>query len=269
VKAVLPVHLNGQPCDMNAIHQIAQDNKLAVLEDACHALGGSIGDQPIGAGTAGQTIMFSLHPVKAIAMGEGGVLTTSDPYRAERFRVLRNHGLIQARDSFRNEAAAFDANGDPNPWYYELHDPSPNYRASDIHCALGRSQLRKLERFTAQRHKLAALYDQELADLSPVLRPIEAVNWGESGHHLYPVLIDFDAIGRDRASLMGGLRKRNIGTQVHYIPVHRQPYYADLCPDTTLPGADRYYARCLSLPLSVSMDEDDVRRVARALHAEL
>lgn len=269
VKAVLPVHLNGQPCDMESIHPIAQDNGLAVIEDACHALGGSIGNQPIGVGTAGQTTMFSLHPVKAIAMGEGGVLTTRDPLCAERFRILRNHGLIQARDSFRNHAAAFDANGNPNPWYYELHAPSPNYRASDIHCALGRSQLRKLESFTARRRKLAAFYDQELADLSAVLRPIKSVPWGTSGHHLYPVLFDFEAMGRDRASLMTALRERDIGTQVHYIPVHRQPYYADLYPSTVLPGADRYYERCLSLPLSVSMDEDDVKHVSSALHAEL
>lgn len=269
VKAVLPVHLNGQPCNMDAIHPLAKDNGLAVIEDACHALGGSIGDQPIGAGAAGQTTMFSLHPVKSIAMGEGGVLTTRDAHCAERFRILRNHGLIQARDSFRNHAAAFDANGNPNPWYYELHAPAPNYRASDIHCALGRSQLRKLDSFTARRRKLAALYDQELADLSPMLRPIKTAPWGTSGHHLYPVLFDFEAIGRDRANLMAALRERNIGTQVHYIPVHRQPYYADLYPGTVLPGADRYYARCLSLPLSVPMDEDDVRRVSSALHAEL
>lgn len=269
VKAVLPVHLNGQPCDMISIFEITQAHGVAVIEDACHALGGTIGDRKIGASRNGQMTMFSLHPVKSIAMGEGGVLTTNDAECVARLKTLRNHGMIQNPDAFRNRDDAFDASGDPNPWYYEMHAPAPNYRASDIHCALGRSQLAKLDRFTERRRELAALYDQALADLTPVLQPIDTVSWGTSGHHLYPVLIDFDAAGKDRSTLMSSLRGRGIGTQVHYIPVHRQPYYADFYPGTSLPGADQYYARCLSIPLSAAMSDADATRVADALHAEL
>lgn len=268
LRAVLPVHLNGQPCDMPRIAAAADG--LAIVEDACHALGGTVVDNagnshPVGDAQFSAMTMFSLHPVKAIAMGEGGVLTTNDASTAARLRRSRNHGLVHDLTDFRNTGAAFAADGSGNPWYYELHEPSFNYRASDIHCALGLSQLNKLDTFVARRQALADRYDAALADLSPVLRPVPRVTWGASGRHLYPILIDFAAAGCDRATLMRQLRARSIGTQVHYIPVHRQPYYTAHCPGTDLPGADRYYDRCLSLPLFPTMTDVDVAHVAATL----
>lgn len=274
LRAALPVHLNGQPCDMPAIASLAADLGMELIEDACHALGGTIDGpentgHPVGDGNFSRTAMFSMHPVKAIAMGEGGILTTNDAAYAAKLQGLRNHGLVRDDAAFRDTGAAFAADGHANPWYYELHELGLNYRASDIHCALGLSQLHKLDAFIERRQRLADLYDDALAGLAPVLRPVPRVSWGTSGRHLYPVLIDFPATGHDRGALMQALRQRGVGTQVHYIPVHRQPYYTDLYGSQHLPGADAYYARCLSLPLFPAMTDDDVDRVAGELHSLL
>lgn len=264
-RVVLPVHLNGQPCDMAGIAAVARRHGLAVVEDACHALGGRVANHQVGDGHFSTMAMFSLHPVKAIAMGEGGVLTTNDAAITATLRRQRNHGLVREPADFVNGAMAFDADGSANPWYYELHEPGFNYRASDIHCALGLSQLAKLDRFLARRRTVAALYDRLLTPLAPLLRPVPRVTWGESGWHLYPVLIDFTAAGTTRARLMKALAAQAIGSQVHYIPVHRQPAYRDLAGDLDLPGADAYYARCLSLPFYPAMTDGDAERVAAAL----
>ncbi len=270
VRAVLPVHLNGQACDMTAIADICRAYGLATIEDACHALGGAITEadgrlNTVGNGRFSQLTMFSLHPVKAIAMGEGGVLTTNDPDSEATLHRLRNHGLTKDVDDFVDRHAGFAADGRVNPWYYEMHAPGFNYRASDIHCALGESQLAKLDGFIARRHAIADLYDRALAGLAPIVRPVPRVPWASSGHHLYPVLVDFAAIGRDRAAVMHALRDRGVGTQVHYIPVHRQPYYRSRYLEAELPGADAYYARCLSLPLFPAMTDADVSRVVDEL----
>lgn len=265
-RAVFPVHLNGQPCNMPALREVARAHGLEMVEDACHALGGSLGARTIGDGAFARMTMFSFHPVKLIAMGEGGALTTNDAATAAALRHLRNHGLMTEPERFRNQDDAFDAAGQAHPWYYELHEPGFNYRASDIHCALGLSQLGRLDAAVARRRALADLYDAALADLAPRLRPVRRVGWGESGWHLYPVLIDFASMEADRGTLTRALRARGIGTQVHYFPVHRQPYYAERYGDTALPGAERYYARCLSLPLFPAMADGDVGRVSDALH---
>ncbi len=264
-RAVFPVHLNGQSVDMAGLKHVADRHDLKIVEDACHALGGTVGGRPVGDCVNSDMAMFSLHPVKTIAMGEGGVLTTNDDDVAASLRGLRNHGLVRDAALFENTAMAFDDNGDANPWYYELHAPAFNYRASDIHCALGTSQLAKLERFVEARRKLAKTYDDELADLAPMVRPVPRIDHGESGWHLYVVQIDFDAIGRERSAVMRDLRQNGVGTQVHYIPIHRQPYYRERHGNLDLPGADAYYRRCLSLPLYPTMTETDVARVVSAL----
>ncbi len=264
-RAVYPVHLNGQSADMAGIKEVADRHGLKIIEDACHALGGTTHGHPVGDCVNSDMAMFSLHPVKTIAMGEGGVLTTNDEGLAATLRGLRNHGLVRDAASFENTAMAFDKKGNANPWYYELHAPAFNYRASDIHCALGTSQLTKLERFVDARRKLADSYDEALAPLAPNIRPVSRVNRGTSGWHLYAVLIDFDGIGTERASVMHQLRESGIGTQVHYIPVHRQPYYRERHGNLDLSGADAYYRRCLSLPLYPTMTDADVARVVGAL----
>ena len=265
VKAALPVHLNGQQANMAALAAISTKAGVALVEDACHALGNT------GAGACGNSAMacFSTHPVKAIAMGEGGVVSTNDPVLAERLARYRNHGMSRDAASFANRDLAFAADGNANPWYYEMAEPGYNYRAPDVLCALGLSQLKKLDRFVVRRRQLAVLYDRALGPLAPLVRRVPPVAWSEHAYHLFAVLIDFAAAGVDRAEVMHRLRAAGIGSQVHYLPVHRQPYYQQRYGRLDLPGADAYYARCLSLPIFPTMADGDVDRVVAALAAAL
>lgn len=258
LRAVFPVHLNGQLCDMQAIEAIARRHGLAIVEDACHALG----LPGIGAAAHGGMACFSTHPVKAIATGEGGVVTTADTKLAATLLRMRSHGMVREPAAFENRALGFDGDA-PNPWYYEMPEPGWNYRLPDVLCALGISQLRKLDAFFARRQQIAAQYDRLLAPLAPALRPIPRTR--AHGWHLYAVLVDFAALGTTRRRFMAALRERGIGTQVHYLPVHRQPYYMRRYGETPLPGADAYYARCLSIPFYPAMTDADVGRVVDAL----
>lgn len=259
VKIAIPVHLNGQLCDMPALRTVADKGDYVLIEDACHSLGA--GD--IGACRHSTMACFSTHPVKAIATGEGGVVTTGDVAAADRMRRLRSHGMERATARFENRDMAFDGN-EPNPWYYEMSEIGWNYRIPDVLCALGLSQLKKLKRFHHRRVELAALYDCLLAPLDPVLRPIRH-GARPHGWHLYAVLIDFESLGLSRARLMAMLHAQGIGTQVHYIPVNKQPYYKERYGDIPLSGADAYYSRCLSLPLFPTMTDREVERVVGAL----
>lgn len=270
VRSLFPVHLNGQTPDLAALGALAARRGLAMVEDACHALGAtytSPGGRRVAVGSCADATMaaFSFHPVKTVAMGEGGAITTNDETIARRLRSLRSHGMVREPSAFQLRAQAFGPDGQANPWYYEMPEPGFNYRASDIHCALGLSQLRKLDRFVAARRALAAAYDRALAPLAPIVRPLKRVPWCEAAWHLYVVRIDFKAAGVTRAVLMRALLKEGIGSQVHYLPVHRQPYYRRLYGDLALPGADAYYEQTLSLPLFVGMSEADVARVAETL----
>lgn len=271
VKVAIPVHLNGWACDMTTLAGAADKHGVTLLEDAAHAIGTTVSENgtrvPVGACTQSRMAIFSFHPVKTVTSAEGGAVTTNDPALAARMRRLRSHGITHRPEEFIDQAAAFDTQGRPNPWYHEMHEPAPNYRLSDVHCALGLSQLRKLDRFVSRRLALAGRYDRLLAPLAPVIRPVPRAAGCEPGLHLYAVLIDFAAIGMDRAAVMQTLREQGIGTQVHYIPVHRQPYYRKRYGDLNLPGADAYYARELSLPLYPDMQDDDVDRVVEALAA--
>ena len=166
-----------------------------------------------------------------------------------------------------NHLAAFDGGGDANPWYYAMAEPGFNYRASDIHCALGLSQLGKLGGFIASRRALAERYDEALRPLEPVVRPVERVGRCDPAWHIYVTRIDFAAAGVSRAAVMTSLRAAGIGSQVHYLPVHRQPYYRDRYGDIDLPGVMDYYDHCLSLPLFPAMSDADVVRVAALLKA--
>ena len=232
---------------------------VPLVEDACHALGLA----QIGATSQSRMACFSTHPVKAISTGEGGLVTCAQHELARRLRELRSHGMIREASRFKDQELAFDG-AVANPWYYEMHEIGANYRLPDILCALGLSQLRKLDRFHCRRVEIAALYDRLLAPLAPILRPV-ARPTQLHGWHLYVVLIDFAALNTTRATFMRALRSHDIGSQVHYVPVHRQPYYRDRYGDIILPGADAYYRRCLSIPIYPSMTDEDVERVAHAI----
>ena len=269
IKAVFPVHLAGQCVDMAAIEPIARRHDLKIVEDACHTLGATCGGRPVGACAASDMAVFSFHPVKTVAMGEGGAVTARDPKLAQRLADFRSHGMVREPARFAIRDQAFDAAGEPNPWYYEMPEPGFNYRASDIHCALGLSQIKKLGRFVTERRRIVDWYDRALAPLAPIVKPMARVPGCEPAWHLCAVRIDFKAAGVARGAVMRALAARGIGSQVHYLPVHRQPYYRRLYGDLRLSGADAYYERTLSLPLFVGLTQADVARVAGALAGAL
>ena len=271
--AVFPVHLAGQSCDMAALYTIAEREKLFIVEDGCHALGTRYdgparGYYPVGASSHSDMTVFSFHPVKTIAMGEGGAVTTHSGAIARRLRRLRSHGIERESGAFALEHLAYDGAGAANPWYYELQELGFNYRASDIHCALGLSQLGKLARFIEARRQLVAAYDEALAPFARLIAPLARVPGCSPAWHLYVVQIDFAALGLERAAVMRKLVAAGIGTQVHYLPVPFHPYYAALEPSDPAqryPGAATYYATALSLPLFVGMDPADPKRIVGTL----
>ena len=262
VRVVLPVHMAGQPADTEALAKIAAAVGAVIVEDASHALGTALRGDTVGACTHASMATFSFHPVKTIAAGEGGMVTTRDGRLADALTRARNHGMTRDPAAFTARDQAFDADGAPYPWYYEMEAPAPNYRLSDLHAALARSQLSRLDALADRRRALMQLYRKRFAghvQLSSEV-PDATICW-----HLCAALIDFSAAGKDRAAVMFELRERGIGSQVHYIPLHRQPYYRAHCGGPDLPGAEAWYARTLSLPLFPEMVDDDVDRVADAL----
>ena len=270
VRAAVVVHLNGEYGDMAEIAAIAGEHGIALIEDACHAIAtrfaGENGDMAeVGSCAHGAMAVFSLHPVKTITMGEGGVITTNDADLADRMRAARSHGMTREATRFANAQLGFDADGSANPWYYEMPQPGYNYRATDFACALGLSQLGRLDAFRDRRQSLKSRYDRLFSGFPGPVKIVPTGQHCDPCRHLYPVLIDFDAVGKSRARVMAELRDHGIGTQVHYIPIHLQPYYRALSPELSLPGAERYYARALSLPLYPDMEDGDVDRVVEAL----
>jgi UDP-4-amino-4,6-dideoxy-N-acetyl-beta-L-altrosamine transaminase len=267
IKTIIPVHFAGQPVDMEEIYRLAREHGAFIIEDACHALGASYnlaGDNTkIGSCRQSDMTVFSFHPVKHITTGEGGAITTSDPILAERLRKFRSHGI--EKDDFQNREMAAASNGDKNPWYYEMQELGYNYRLTDIQAALGISQLEKLETSIKMRRALASYYDGLIADAfdNRYCRPLAKISDREHAYHLYVVRIDYEHFGRSRAAVMNGLRERGIGTQVHYIPIHLQPYYRKLYKSGPgdCPGAEQYYREALSLPLYPGLTTGDCERV--------
>ncbi|MFZ5608517.1 MAG: UDP-4-amino-4,6-dideoxy-N-acetyl-beta-L-altrosamine transaminase [Pseudomonadota bacterium] len=270
VKLAIPVHLAGQPCDLISLGAIATEHGARLVEDACHALGTRYGNgQRVGDCATSAAACFSFHPVKTIAMGEGGAVTTNDPEVAARMRRLRHHGMASAPGHFAYPAHGLAADGKANPWYYEMPELGYNYRASDLQCALGLSQLAKLDRFAETRRHLVRRYEARLSVMAPRIRFIARAPHADPCWHLAVALIDFAALGRDRRAVMAALRDQAIGSQVHYFPVSHQPYYVARYGAPDLPGAWRYYERCLSLPLHAGMKDADVDRVCDALEGLL
>lgn len=266
VKAVLPVHLGGRICDLPGLARVATAAGAAMVEDACHAIGGiDGGGDRIGAGHHAAAATFSLHPVKTLAAAEGGMVTLNDPVRAERMRRLRNHAVT--RDAMTDAVLSMDGDGLANPWSYEQVELGFNYRMNELEAALGQSQLAKLDRFAARRGALAALYHDALTAL-PQVWPVPS-GPGVPCLHLYQVHIDFRDLGLSRARVMRDLAAQGVGTQVHYIPLYRQPYFRDRYGQGPLPGAEAFYEGVLALPLFPAMSDGDVARVADALMAVL
>jgi UDP-4-amino-4,6-dideoxy-N-acetyl-beta-L-altrosamine transaminase len=265
-RAVVPVHFGGLACDMEAIKVIAGNAGAMVIEDAAHALGGQYADgSRIGSNAYANMTVFSFHPVKAIAAGEGGIVTTNDEAIYRRLLRLRSHGINKLDDPLEQLDQAF-TNGVANPWYHEMQELGYHYRITDIQCALALSQLKKLDSFIARRREIALAYDADFASFTN-LRPAQPPEGRDkSGHHLYVVRIDFEGIGKSRRDVMMALRDRGIGSQVHYIPVPGQPVYRRLQNRAEdYPAAMQYYHEALSIPLFYDLSDEQRQSVVEAL----
>lgn len=265
ISAITPVHFGGLPCDMKAISKIAKDNNALVYEDAAHAIGATYRDgKKVGSCAYSKMTAFSFHPVKQIAAGEGGMVTTNDEEIYRFMLRFRSHGINKMGDKFKNQEAAF-TEGTSNIWYYEMQELGMHYRITDIQCALGLSQLKKLDKFIARRRQLAKQYDILLSEFEH-LKPAQIIGRNQSGHHLYPLRINFEALKTTRAKFMLALREKDIITQVHYIPVNTNPYYQNLkISNKSYPEADKYYQQALTIPLYYSLTNDEQLYVVDAL----
>lgn len=264
-RAIVPVHLGGLPVDLDPIIRLARARQLFVVEDGCHALGASYRDHKIGAGRS-DAVVFSFHPVKHITTLEGGAVVTRSAHLKARVERLRQHGI--ERDPQRMD------NPPVGPWVYEVQELGWNYRLSDVACALGRSQLAKLDQFVAARRELAAVYRHAIEELAFGDRvvPPARLDDRESAHHLFAVAIDFAHFATTRAAVMQRLADAGIATQVHYVPLLDHPLHAARCPlerASPRPGVDQFYARTLTLPLFPAMTADDARRVIGELASAL
>jgi len=265
--AVIPVAFAGQSCDMQAIRDAvdaaagAGGRDVCVIEDASHALGSRYRDANVGACVYSDMTVFSFHPVKHITTGEGGMVLTNDELLHRRLRRFRSHGIT----SIRSELLASEP---PSRGYYEQQELGYNYRITDLQCALGLSQLRKLPTFMARRRSIVDAYNRAFDGCSKLRVPYESPLCA-TNFHLYVLQIDFEAIGMRRDDLMGQLLDRGVQTQVHYIPVHTQPFYRERFGTGwgDCPVAESYYKRCLSIPLHPRMGDDDVNKVIDAVKA--
>lgn len=256
-KVVVPVHLCGQPCDMQAIHALATRYGFRIIEDASHAIGGKYQGEFIGNCRYSDITVFSFHPVKIITTAEGGMALTNDAALAERMALLRSHGITREPSKMTHES--------DGPWYYQQIDLGFNYRMTELQAALGVTQLERLDRYVARRHELARRYDQLLAGL-PVTTPWQHPD-SYSGLHLYVIRLQLETLRSSHRQVFESLREQGIGVNLHYIPVHTQPYYQRMGFQAgDFPEAERYYREAISLPMFQTMTEQQQDEVIAALH---
>lgn len=246
-KAIVAVDYAGQPCDYDRLRIIADRHNLAIVSDACHALGGKYKGRPVG--SLADLSTFSLHPVKPITTGEGGVITTNDSELARRMRIFRNHGITTDHRQREQQGS----------WFYEMVDLGYNYRITDFQCALGQSQLRKLSTWIARRQEIARRYDNAFSPL-PFIRLLETREEVSHAYHLYVIRLNTARLRRTRTEIFAALRDEGIGVNVHYIPVHLHPFYRQrfgtevgLCP-----VAEAAYEEIISLPIFPRMSDGDI-----------
>lgn len=259
-KVLIPVHLCGTSCDMRSIASLSKQFGFKVIEDASHAIGGKYLSQPVGSCRYSDITVFSFHPVKIITTGEGGIAVTNSGDLAVRMRRLRSHGITREPAEVTN-----DPDGD---WYYEQLELGFNYRMTDMQAALGISQMERLDEFVQKRHEIAEWYDSQFVDLSiePLSRPADSY----SALHLYVVLLSPE-IARDvHRKVFKILREKQIGVNLHYIPIYRQPYYRQNGFDGySLTGAEDYYRRAISIPMFPGLSAENLETVADALRSVL
>lgn len=255
-KVVVPVHLCGQPCDMAAIGKLAKEYGFKLIEDASHAIGGRYQDQPIGNCEYSDITVFSFHPVKIVTTAEGGAALTNSKELADKMGILRSHGITRDPKLMNGKSHG--------GWYYQQIDLGFNYRMTELQAALGVSQMQRLDDFVMARHKLANGYNEKLSDL-PLTLPYQLPDT-YSGLHLFVIRLRLDAIELTHSQVFDALRERGIGVNLHYIPVHTQPYYQDMgFSDGDFPESERYYSEAISLPMFHGMTEEQQDTVVETL----
>ncbi|WP_428032914.1 UDP-4-amino-4,6-dideoxy-N-acetyl-beta-L-altrosamine transaminase [Ancylobacter sp.] len=259
-KVVVPVHFAGQPCDMARIHALGLHYGFRIIEDASHAIGGSYRGEPIGNGRHSDITVFSFHPVKIITTAEGGMALTNDDALATRLGLLRSHGIT--RDP------ALMSGASDGPWYYQQVALGFNYRMTDIQAALGVSQIERLAAYVARRHQIAQRYDRLLADL-PLTLPWQHPE-GYSAFHLYVIRLRLEQLGTSHRAVFEALRAADIMVNLHYIPVHTQPFYQQMgFRPGDYPEAERYYREAISIPIHPQLTDAEQDRVVDVLREAL
>jgi len=254
-KAILPVHFAGLPCDMPKIAKIAKKHNLAVIEDACHALGAEYKANgkwvKVGSCKHSDMAVFSFHPVKHITTGEGGAITTNNKKIYERLKALRSHGIYKDKSIMKK-----------GQWHYEMRSLGFNYRITDFQCALGFSQLKKISRFIKRRIEITDMYNNFFKNIRGMEIPFSGNDF-KSSWHIYALKIDYKYFGFKRQAFMDALKKRGIATQVHYIPVYKQPFYKTNYKSgfRHYPGAEAYYEKALTLPVYLGLTDKDIGRI--------
>ncbi len=276
IKAIFPVHFAGLPCDMGRIKQLANKSNLAVVEDAAHALGATYSNtSKVGNCQYSDMTCFSFHPVKGIAAGEGGMITTNDIKLYRKLSLLRSHGITKGNFQFPgishpdssliNKGEALE-NGELKRWYYEMHHLGYNYRITDIQSALAISQMNKIDLFLDARKSMAKFYDEAFSE-TPNITPLQAHGRDNSSHHIYVTSIDFYKIGMTRHQFMQKLAEQGVGSQVHYIPVVNQPYYQDMgYRIEQYPSTSQYYQNTLTIPLYYDLSNTDQKMVVSLMN---
>lgn len=244
-KVLVPVHFSGQPCDMQAIHKLSQKYGFKIIEDASHAIGGKYQGEYIGNCQYSDITVFSFHPVKIITTAEGGMALTNSDELATKMNLYRSHGVTRDQNLMTHEP--------DGPWYYQQVDLGFNYRMTELQAALGISQMTRLDEFVAKRHELAVRYNELLANL-PITLPWQHPD-SYSGLHLYVIRLQLDKITKNHRQVFEELRAQGIGVNLHYIPVHTQPYYQQMgFEEGQFPQAEQYYKEAISLPIFPSLN---------------
>ncbi|CAM2781842.1 UDP-4-amino-4,6-dideoxy-N-acetyl-beta-L-altrosamine transaminase [Helicobacter burdigaliensis] len=256
-KVLVAVHFAGQSCDMEALFKLSLKYGFKIIEDASHALGGKYRTYPIGCCKFSDISIFSFHPVKIITSAEGGMATCKEEKYAKKMQMLRSHGITKIKEDLNKKSANNEG------WYYEEQIIGFNYRLSELHASLGLSQLNRLKSYVKRRNELARIYHEALADLELILPFVEAYNY--NAYHLYPILLTKKS-GIKRRELFDIFHKEGVGVQVHYIPIHLQPFYARFgFKKGDFKNAESYYKKTLTLPLFPTLKEEEQQKVIRIL----
>jgi len=253
-KALAPVDFAGHPAELDSIKKIAREHNLFVIEDAAHALGSEYNGKKVG--SFSDMTIFSFHPVKAITTGEGGMIVTERKDFYERLMAFRNHGIIKKPGK--------------GPWYYEIQTPGYNFRLTDMQCALGLSQFKKLDKFVQRRREIVRQYNQAFRNVPGLMLPIEKA-YAKSAYHLYPIRLRLELLKTGRRKIFEALREKGLGVQVHYIPLHLHPFYKKTFgyKKGDFPNAERYYERTISIPLFPGMTHAQARYVIKTIRTIL